>query len=162
MRIEAALVDFLRRDRTVGTLTARGKQIYRGRAVQDGGAELQRLHYEVQTDTNDQSVSGGACDSSKAVVKVYCVGRGARGGYEKARALADAVGNATGGLPAGLKLKSFRGWMPPGALDGSRVWVQSVRLDETEADEEEQPVGGGTKDLYVVALSLTISYLAQT
>lgn len=161
MRIEAALVAFWRRDATVGALTGRGKQIYRGRAVQDGGTELQRLHYEVQTDTNDQSLSGGACASSQVVVKVYCVGRGSVGGYEKARALADAVGSATGGATGGPALKSFRGWMPPGAASGNRVWVQSVRLDETEADEEEQPVGGGNKDLYVVALSLTVSYLAQ-
>lgn len=158
MRIGAALVAFWKADAGVLALTHGGRAIVRGTA--DPACPAGRLHYTLLSEASERSLPAGETGEALARVRAECYGKSATG-YEDARALADAVQGATGGAVGGLPLKNFRGWMPPLAPAGLRVWVQCVRVEEIQADGEEQPAGGGfAKSWFVVGMDLTVSYKA--
>lgn len=152
MRVEAALVDFLRRDGGVLGLTDQGKRLYRGRALPD--AAFPRLHYWLVSETDDYTLQG-AQGQPTAKFRLEALGRGPSG-YEDARALADAVKNAKAGGTQPLK-SWVAALFPPAAP--SQLFVQAVRVTEVQAGEEEMPAAGGPKVIFVAALDVTICYV---
>jgi hypothetical protein len=155
MRIEAALVEFLKSDPTVRALTADGKYLYRGKALPD--AAWPRLHYWLATGSDYYLLDGKAAGQPTETFRLECLGRGVSG-YEDAKALSDAVQEARGGVPGGQRLKEFvAGWFPP--RSATPLWVQAVRVQERQAGEETQPAAGGSKSIFVVALDVVISYV---
>ena len=162
MRLEAALVDHWRRDAEVIALakTAEGRvAIVRGTA--DPGQPAGRLHYTLQSDAPEQSLSGGETASRLARIRLEAFGR-SRTGYEDARALLDAALASTGGVTGGPQLRRFRGWLPAGAPAGQQVFVQACRVEQVEGDGEEPPLGGGyAKSWFTAAADLVVSYLGQ-
>jgi len=146
VRIEAALVEFLRRS---GCSPIRGKA--------QGDANFPRLHYWMVSDEGEQTVTRGESANSLAHFRFEAIGRGEHG-YEDARALLDAAAAATGGVTGGLDLIHFRGWMPPPPASTGRVWIQSCRHGQTLAEDEQQPIEPRAKSLYVVGFDLTIAY----
>src|SRR5262245_15895767 len=145
MRVEAALVEFLRQS---GLAPIKGKA--------QGDANFPRLHYWMVDDRADQSVTGGETINRLAHFRVEAIGRG-ESGYEDARQLMDIVRTAQGeNHLGGLEFRRFRGWMP---LAGAGVWVQATRIDQVQAGDEEQPVEPRAKSIFVVAIDVTLSYV---
>lgn len=156
MRIEQALVAFLRADPGVRALTGDGKRIYKGPAK--GDADCPRLHYWLVTEADYQLLDGKAAGQPQATIRLECVGRGSAGGYEDARALGEACESATGGVRDGQRLKEYvAAYFPPG--QANRLWVQAVRVQERQAGEEEMPAVTGTKAYFLVALDVIVNYV---
>ncbi len=157
--IEAALVGFLKADAGVSALVA--NRIYPENAIEKAG--YPRIVYSL-SGTDEQRSTKGSADQPNQTFEVDCYAEGSAGagGNAAAKALAEAVQDATGAVADGQALKSFGpAWMPAAGAPGA-VWVKQVRLQDAQGGQPEQGAGGDRKWIHNRRLTLVVGYNRQT